>query len=273
MTWPREPGTAVGAGTAWGGLQTSLGKNVLSKGGLQPPPGRGPAAAVFWAGGAPRGGVPTRPTQPRGATTPRRDPERGDQSRLLDRLHQRRRRLGAVTRPRSRGPRWARGPPGGCKRALERTVLFKGGLQPPLGRRDHEAPRPQDGTGSTRSAGGCVRPATSAGSRTRRTRAGACGRGAASLAAGDDPRGQGGHRETARGLQTSLGKNVLFKGGLQPPRAVQGSKPFSNGLAPRSPATRARISSKAAAPAESQGKAADWRCIRAQFPVRNQVIP
>ena len=48
---------------------------------------------------------------------------------------------------------------------------------PPLGRRDHEAPRPQDGTGSTRSAGGFVRPATSAGSRTRRTRAGACGRG------------------------------------------------------------------------------------------------
>jgi hypothetical protein len=28
---------------------------------------------------------------------------------------------------------------------------------------------------------------------------------------------KGGHRETARGLQTSLGKNVLFKGGLQPP--------------------------------------------------------
>ena len=65
---------------------------------------------------------------------------------------------------------------GGCKRALERTVLLKGGLQPPLGRPDHAAPRPQDGTGSTRSAGGCVRPATSAGSRTRRTRAGACGR-------------------------------------------------------------------------------------------------
>ena len=38
------------------------------------------------------------------------------------------------------------------------------------------------------------------------------------------------------------------------PRAVQAPKPFSNGLAPRSPATRARISSKAASPAESQGK-------------------
>ena len=41
--------------------------------------------------------------------------------------------------------------------------------------------------------------------------------GAVSLAAGDDPRGQGGPRETARGLQTSPGKNVLLRGGLQPP--------------------------------------------------------
>ena len=48
--------------------------------------------------------------------------------------------------------------------------------------------------------------------------------GAASLAAGDDPRGQGGHRETARGLQTSPGKNVLYKGGLQPPPGDPGLK-------------------------------------------------
>ena len=79
--------------------------------------------------------------------------------------------------------------------------------------------------------------------------------------------------ETAQGCNRALERTVLLKGGLQPPRAVQGSKPFSNGLAPRSPATRARISSKAADPAESQGKAADWRCIRAHFPVRNQIIP
>ena len=52
-----------------------------------PPPGRGPAA-VLRAGGAPRGGVPTRPTRLRGSTTAGRDPESGDRSRLLDRLHQ-----------------------------------------------------------------------------------------------------------------------------------------------------------------------------------------
>src|SRR5512135_2291808 len=76
------------------------------------------------------------------------------------------------------------------------------------------------------------------------------------------------------GLQPGLGKNGSSQGRLAaPPRAVQGSKPFSNGLAPRSPATRARISSKAANPAESQGKAADWRCIHAHFPVKNQIIP
>ena len=116
--------------------------------------------------------------------------------------------------------------PGGCKRALERTVLLKGGLQPPLGRRDHEAPRPQDGTGSTRSASGCVRPATSAGSRTRRTRAGACGRWRGQPGGwrrSTQPRG-GGHRETARGLQTSPRKNVLYKGGLQPPPGGPGPK-------------------------------------------------
>ena len=73
--------------------------------------------------------------------------------------------------------RGTRRPPGGLQTSPGKNVLFKGGLQPPpLGRRDHEAPRPQDGTGSTRSAGGLVRPPMSAGSRTRRTRAGAGGR-------------------------------------------------------------------------------------------------
>ena len=110
-----------------------------------------------------------------------------------------------------------RPPGGGCKRALERTVLLKGGLQPPhsadaTGLHDRR-------TGPDRRA----RPATASDRRRRLDRErGGPGRGravagAASLAAGDDPRGQGGHRETARGLQTSLGKNVLFKGGLQPP--------------------------------------------------------
>ena len=68
-------------------------------------------------------------------------------------------------------------------------------------------------------------------------------------------------------------KERSFQGRIAAPRAVQGSKPFSNGLAPRSPATRARISSKAANPAKSQGKAAEWRCIHAHFPVRNRIIP
>jgi hypothetical protein len=41
--------------------------------------------------------------------------------------------------------------------------------------------------------------------------------GAAGRAAVDDPRDQGGTGRPPGGLQTSLGKNVLFKGGLQPP--------------------------------------------------------
>ena len=162
---------------------------------------------------------------------------------------------------------------GGCKRALERTALLKGGLQPPPGRRDHEAPRPQDGTGSTHSASDFVRPATSAGSRTRRTRAGAGGRGRGQPGGwrrSTQPRGAPGDRP---GAANDPWKERSFQGRFAAPRAVQGSKPCSNGLAPRSPATRARISSKAASPAESQGKSAEWRCIHAHFPVKNQVIP
>ena len=97
--------------------------------------------------------------------------------------------------------------------------------------------------------------------------------GAASLAAGDDPRGQGGHRETARGLQTSLGKNVLFKGGLQPPRAIQGSRPFSNGTGSPIPCDEGEDLLKGGRSRGISGKAADWRCIHAHFPVKNQVIP
>ena len=68
-------------------------------------------------------------------------------------------------------------------------------------------------------------------------------------------------------------KERSFQGRFAAPRAVQGSKPCSNGLAPRSPATRARISSKGSLARGISGKAADWRCIHAHFPVRNQVIP
>jgi hypothetical protein len=166
------------------------------------------------------------------------------------------------------------GHPGGCKRALERTVLLKGGLQPPpLGRRDHEAPRPQDGTGSTRSANCFVRPVTSAGSRTRRTRGGVRSRARPDRRLATIHAAKGGTGRPPGGCKRALERTFFSRAACSPPSAVQGSKPFLNGLAPRSPATRARISSKAADPAESQGKAADWRCIHAHFPVKNQVIP
>ncbi len=64
---------------------------------------------------------------------------------------------------------------------------------------------------------------------------------------------KGGQWETAGGCKRALERTFFSRAACSPPRAVQGSKPFSNGLAPRSPATRARISSKAADPAESQG--------------------
>ena len=84
---------------------------------------------------------------------------------------------------------------------------------------------------------------------------------------------KGGTGRPPGGCKRALERTFFSRAACSPPRAVQGSKPFSNGLAPRSPATRARISSKAADPSESQGKAADWRCIHAHFPVKNQVIP
>ena len=72
-------------GDCGGGCKRALGRTFFSRAVCGP--GRGPAA-VFRAGGAPRGGVPTRPTRPRGSTTAGRDPESGDRSRLLDRLRQ-----------------------------------------------------------------------------------------------------------------------------------------------------------------------------------------
>ena len=75
------------------------------------------------------------------------------------------------------GPGHRKGRPGGAANEPWKERSFQGWFAAPPGRRDPAAPRPQDGTGSMRSAGGCVRPATPAGSRTRRTRAGAGGRG------------------------------------------------------------------------------------------------
>ena len=166
-----------------------------------------------------------------------------------------------------------RPPGGGCKRALERTVLLKGGLQSPT--------RPTRPRGSTTAGRGRI---DAPGRWLRQT-------GDASWIANEADPG-GGMRSLARparrlstihaakgapgdrpGAANEPWKERSFQGRLAAPRAVQGSRPFANGLAPRSPVTRARVSSKAAAPAESQGKAADWRCIRARFPVRNQIIP
>ena len=45
--------------------------------------------------------------------------------------------------------------------------------------------------------------------------------------------------ETAQGCNRALERTVLLKGGLQPSRTVQGPKPLSYGLAPRSAAMRA----------------------------------
>ena len=164
------------------------------------------------------------------------------------------------------------GRPGGLQTSLGKNGSSQGRFAaPPLGRRDHEAPRPQDGTGSTRSAGGCVRPATSAGSRTRRTRRG--GRGAASLAAGDDPRDQGGAVGDRRGLQTSLGKNVLFKGGLQPPPGGPGLKAVLERPCSPIPCDEGEDLLKGGRSRGISGRSADWRCIHSHFPVKNQVIP
>ena len=162
---------------------------------------------------------------------------------------------------------------GGCKRALERTVLLKGGLQPP---------RPTRPRGSTTAGRDRI---DALGRRLRQT--GDVGWIANEAEPGGGVRAlarpawrlatihaaKGGTGRPPGGCKRALERTFFTRAACSPPRAIQGPKPFSNGLAPRSPATRARISSKAADPAESQGKAADWRCIHAHFPVRNQVIP
>ena len=102
---------------------------------------------------------------------------------------------------------------------------------------------------------------------------GACGRGAASRAAGDDPRGQGGHRETARGLQTSLGKNVLFKGGLQPPPGGPGLKAVLERPCSPIPCDEGEDLLKGGRSRGISGECGGLACIHAHFPVKNQVIP
>ena len=128
--------------------------------------------------------------------------------------------------------------------------------------------------------------------------------GAAGRAAGDDPRSQGaevpgggivsamdqlpnpqqpdeGHdgnllyvdltRATDELVVTWTGRSAFTDRVLRSNKAIPLSDPDSARAGPSR--VMARISSKAAAPAESRGKVADWRCIRAHFPVSNQIIP
>ena len=90
---------------------------------------------------------------------------------------------------------------GGLQTSLGKNGSSQGRFAPPPGRRD----RTTAGRDRIDALGRRLRQAGDVGwianeADPGRGRAVA---GAASLAAGDDPRGQGGHRETARGLQTS----------------------------------------------------------------------
>ena len=167
-----------------------------------------------------------------------------------------------------------RPPGGGCKRALERTVLLKGGLQPP--------PRPTRPRGSTTAGrdridalGRRLRQTGDVGWIANEADPGGGGRARARPAwrPATIHAAKGGTGRPPGGCKRALERTFFTRAACSPPRAIQGPKPFSNGLAPRSPATRARISSKAADPRGISGKAADWRCIHAHFPVKNQVIP
>ena len=107
---------------------------------------------------------------------------------------------------------------GGCNRALERTVLLKGGLQPPRPTR----PRGSTTAGRDRidALGRRLRQAGDVGWIANEADPGGGGRARARpawrLATIHATKGAPGDRPGG-GLQTSLGKNVLFKGGLQPP--------------------------------------------------------
>ena len=107
---------------------------------------------------------------------------------------------------------------GGCKRALVRKVLLKGGLQPPHSA-DATTRLHDRRTGPDRRA----RPAAASDRRRRLDRErggpgrGRAGAGAASLAAGDDPRGQGGAPGDRPGAANEPWKERSFQGRLAAP--------------------------------------------------------
>ena len=147
------------------------------------------------------------------------------------------------------------GHPGGCKRALERTFFSRAVCSPPT-----RPTRPRGSTTAGRdridALGRRLRQAGDVGwIANEADPGGACGRWRGQPGGGrrsTRPRGSTGR--PPGGCKRALERTFFTRAACSPPRAIQGPKPFSNGLAPRSPATRARISSKAASPAESQGK-------------------
>ena len=143
-------------------------------------------------------------------------------------------------------------PGGGCKRALVRKVLLKGGLQPPHSA-DASTTAGRDRIGAL---GRRLRQTGDVGWIANEAEPGGGGRSLARPAwrPATIHAAKGGTGRPPGGCKRALERTFFTRAACSPPRAIQGPKPFSNGLAPRSPATRARISSKAANPAESQGK-------------------
>src|SRR5512135_175129 len=78
--------------------------------------------------------------------------------------------------------------------------------------------------------------------------------------------------ETAQGCNRTLERTVLLKGGLQPPPDGPGPKAVLERPCSPIPGDEGEDLLKGGRSRGISGKAADWRCIRARFPVSNQVI-
>ena len=86
-------------------------------------------------------------------------------------------------------------------------------------------------------------------------------------------RPRGGHRETARGLQTSPRKNVLYKGGLQPPPGRSRAQSRSRTDWLPDPLRRGRGSPQRRPIPRNLRESGGLALHPAHFPVKNQIIP
>ena len=125
----------------------------------------------------------------------------------------------------------------------------------------------------------CARPAAWSGRRCRldRERGGPgqrrAGAGAASLAAGDDPRGQGGSGRPPGGCKRALERTFFSRADCSPPPGDPGPKAVLERTGSPIPCDEGEDLLKGGRSRGISGRSVDWRCIHAHFPVKESSHP